>query len=291
MSTQILSMRALGVMVGVSSLLFAAGCGSDETGTPGPLTGPAVTAGTTALIAILNPVANAGHTTGVPTEAGDARNMITVNAEPGGEDVTEAGIAVVPVDPGPVDVHVGPASLPLTVVAAGDVYDAPIAFNGSGAAYFENTPIRYPVGEASGAIFFEVVTPLTEIEAKLGVDNTVVVLGNGIYKGNLTIDGTDVLIYGEGFTEHEVVIEGSVTVNGTNVRMRGVTITGDLAAKGNNFGISFSLVKGTTSISGNGGAFVANVFCGNAAVPSSNATLLDNYGVEPLTALPPGTCD
>lgn len=64
-----------------------------------------------------------------------------------------------------------------------------------------------------------------------------------------------------------------------------------MRVSGNDFGISFSLVKGTTLISGNGGAFVENIFCGNATVPSSNATLLDNFGVEPLTTLPPGACN
>ncbi len=284
--------RALGVVVGMSSVLFAVGCGGDETsGVPGPTGGPAVTVGATALVAILNPVPNAGHNTGVPAEAGDARDMITINADPGGEDLTKAGIGVVLVDPGAVTVNVNAASLPLTVVAEGDVYDAPIAFDGAGAAYFANTPIRYPVGKSSGAIFFEVINPLAEIEAQLGVDNSVIVLGGGIYKGILTIDWTDVLIYGEGFTERDVIIDGSLTVNGGNVRVRGVTITGDLTTKGNDFGISFSLVKGTTLITGNGGAFVENIFCGDATVPSSNATLLDNFGVEPLTALPPGACD
>jgi hypothetical protein len=283
--------RALGVVVALSSALFAVGCSDDETKAPGPID-PDVTVGATALIAIVNPVPNAGHNTGVPAEAGDERSAITVKADPGGEDVTEAGIAVVPVAPGALNVHVGPtATLPLTVIAAGDVYDAPIAYNGSGAAYFANTPIRYPVGKASGAIFFGITNPLSEIEAQLGLDDSVVVLAGGVYKGNLTIEGTGVLVYGEGFTEHDVIIEGSLTVNGSNVRVRGVTITGDLSAKGNDFGISFSLVKGTTSITGNGGAFVQNVFCGSATVPSSNATLLDNFGVEPLTALPAGACD
>lgn len=122
-------------------------------------------------------------------------------------------------------------------------------------------------------------------------DDVVVVLGPGLYKGNLTIDGSRTILFGQGFEKREVTLDGSITVNGGDVRIRGATITGDLTAKGNNFGISFSVVRGTTNIMGNAGAFVRNVFCGSAVVPSSNATLLDDYGVPPLTALPVGTCD
>jgi hypothetical protein len=177
------------------------------------------------------------------------------------------------------------------VKAVGDVVDAPIALSGSTAAFFDATPIRYAVGKDSGAIFFAPGDPLSDIAARFAEDDRVVVLGPGIYKGDLTIDGKGVLLFGEGWAEHSVVIEGSITVNGEEVRLRGLTITGNLAAKGNNFGVSFSVVKGETNITGNAGAFVRNVFCGATTVPSSNATLLDNYGVEPIAALPAGACE
>ncbi len=49
-------------------------------------------------------------------------------------------------------------------------------------------------------------------------------------------------------------------------------------------------MKGLTSITGNAGAYVRNVFCGTTTVPSSNATLLDNFGVAPSSVLPIGIC-
>ena len=76
---------------------------------------------------------------------------------------------------------------------------------------------------------------------------------------------------------------GVVTASGEKARLRGVTIAGNLSANGNDFGISFSVVKGNTDIRGNAGAFLRNVFCGTATVPSSNAKLLDNYGIEPTS--------
>jgi hypothetical protein len=98
------------------------------------------------------------------------------------------------------------------------------------------------------------------------------------------------VLFGEGFLDRAVIINGSITVNGEAVRLRGLTITGDLSSKGNNFGISFSRVFGLTSITGNAGAFVRNVFCGTTVVPSSNATLLDNFGLEPIVTPPMDAC-
>ncbi len=118
-----------------------------------------------------------------------------------------------------------------------------------------------------------------------------VVLGGGIYKGDITITGKGVLLFGEGFLKREVTIDGSITANGEAVRLRGLTIRGNLAAKGNNFGISFSVVRGETSITGNAGAFVRNIFCKGATVPSSNVTLLDNYKIAPVDTLPASVCD
>ncbi|MBW2254074.1 MAG: hypothetical protein JRI25_05680 [Deltaproteobacteria bacterium] len=45
--------------------------------------------------------------------------------------------------------------------------------------------------------------------------------------------------------------------------------------------MSFSVVQGTASITGNRAAFLRNDFRGTATVPSSSATLLDNRGLPP----------
>ncbi|WP_434042570.1 MULTISPECIES: hypothetical protein [Sorangium] len=266
-------------------------CGGDDATGPGTPDDVAVAAGATAIVAIVNPVVNMPHTTGVPDELGDARDGITVTATPGDSDVTADGVAVVGVPAGGIELDVSGASLSHTVQAEGDVVDAPIAFSGSAAAFFDNTPIRYAVNEASGAIFLDPSVPLAELEGHLAEDDRIVVLRPGTYVGSITITGKGTLLYGEGFLERAVVIDGSITAAGEEVRLRGLTITGDLISRGNNFGISFSLVRGDVSITGNAGAFVRNVFCGETVVPSSNATLLDNHGVAPLEALPPLLCD
>lgn len=273
-------------------VMVSAGCGAERADVSDTVGDTAdIPAGSTVLVAIVNPVVNTPHNTGVPGEQGDVRDGVDIDPEPGGAAVTVDGLAVAAVPVGSIDVAIGPAVLGLDVDAAGDVFDAPLAFDGSRAAYFANTPIRYPVGEGGGAIFFDPDVALSEIATTLEKDNVVVVLRPGVYTGDLVIKGRDVLIFGEGWTDLAVVIDGSVSVEGNGIRVRGVTITGELASKGNAFGISFSRVLGTTSITGNGGAFVRNIFCGPTVVPSTDATLLDNYGVAPIETPLPGACD
>jgi hypothetical protein len=253
-------------------------------------------AGSTAIVVVLNPVVNAGHATGTPSIVGDARDAVRVEASPGTEDLTDAtGLGVVGAAPGPTVVLLGeaeePAEVALDVIAEGDVYDAAVGYDGVAGEYFELTPIRYAVGEPSGAIYIEPDTAIGDIESTLESDDVIVVLRPGTYIGDLTIRGRGVLLFGEGFSESSVVIEGSVAVMGEAVRLRGLTIAGDVTSAGNNFGMSFSEVRGSASITGNGGAFLRNVFCGQVSIPTDNAALLDNYGLEPLTSLPEGACE
>lgn len=299
--------RIIETMRGRSSLVLvfatmalATGCGDDGGGGTGGAgasgstgAGAADTAaGSTVLVALVNPIVNEGNETEVPAELGDERQGLSVDAEPGGDDVTDdAGLAVVEVAEGALALTIGGApALDHTVVAKGDLYDAAIAYDDSGSAFFENTPVRYAVGVDAGAILYTIDDELTEIESSLSTAGTVVVLRPGTYVGDLSITGDGVVLFGEGWSERAVVIEGHVTALGEGVRLRGLTITGDLTANSDEFGISFSVVHGETSIPGDGGAYLRNVFCGATTVPSSSATLLDNAGVPPIEELPTSIC-
>jgi hypothetical protein len=68
-------------------------------------------------------------------------------------------------------------------------------------------------------------------------------------------------------------IDGSVSALGEAVRLRGLTIEGNVTSAGNNFGMSFTEVRGSASITGNGGAFLRNVCCGQVTIPTDNAAL------------------
>ena len=247
--------------------------------------------GETAIVVVVNPSPNDGNTAAIPGIATEMRAGIPVDAEPGGGSTTDdSGLAIVSsVAAGDLQlVFAGGPSLPFQIVADGDVHDLAVAYDGSAVSIFDGYPIRYGVG---GEIL-ELGTDAdpAQVGAALGTDGNIVFFDDGIYAGDLVIEGSDVIFYGEGFTEHAVVIDGSVEVRGGGVRIRGVTITGNLTVFGNDFGMAFSVVEGTTQINGNPVSFLRNAFCGDVTVPSSNASLLDNEGLAPLPDPLPETC-
>jgi hypothetical protein len=158
-------------------------------------------------------------------------------------------------------------------------------YNGADVALYPGFPLRYGIG---GQII-EIPIEADPTEA-LAVDKQIVFFEDGVHTGDLLIQGSDLVLFGEGLAEHSVVIDGNVEVRGTNVRIRGVTITGDLVVFGNEFGMSFSVVQGATQLNGQAISFLRNIFCNGATVPSSNAALFDNLGLPPFAAPPPPDC-
>jgi hypothetical protein len=265
-----------------TAALLGAACGSS-----GP--DPDLPFGDTAIVVVVNPPENAGNTAAPPAFAGTAFADVRVEADPGGSTRTDAtGLAVLAdVDVGPTDVVFdrGP-HVTIDILGAGDVYDAAVAYDGGDqAGFYPGFPIRYGVGG-------DIIVIGTDADATdaLATDGTVVFFEDGLHVGDLLIQGENVILFGEGFSERSVVVDGSVEVRGGNVRIRGVTITGDLTVLGNNFGMSFSVVEGTTQLQGQAIAFLRNVFCGGANVPSSNAALFDNEGLAPIPAPGPPIC-
>jgi hypothetical protein len=255
----------------LASLLLTA-CGDD------PVDGPF---GPTRIVVVVNPPENDGNTATVPAAAGTMQAGDDVDVEPGGGATTDAtGLAVIDtdIDPGSVSIILdGGPSVSATIQAEGDVYDAAIAYNGTAAAFYPGSPIHYAVGG-------EVVEIATDGDAAvaLNTDATIVYFAPGVHIGNLVIEGGDVILFGDSFLDTDVVVDGSIEVRGSRVRIRGVTITGNLTVFGNDFGMSFSVVRGSAQLNGQGISFLANVFCGGANVPSSNAALFDNEGLAPL---------
>ena len=60
--------------------------------------------------------------------------------------------------------------------------------------------------------------------------------------GDVTVDGNNVSIYGNG--PDNTIIDGDVTLDGNNTRLRGVTITGDLILNKNSVAIVLSRIMG-----------------------------------------------
>jgi len=272
--------------VALAATTAALGCGGDDDGHD-----PDRPFGDTAIVVVVNPTPNDGNTAAVPGISSDIREGVGVDAEPGGGATTDAsGLGVVDevamgdlqliFDSGPV--------LPSQILSDGDVYDLAVAYDGDTVTAFDGYPIRYGVG---GEILeFATDADPAEVAEALGTDGNIVFFEDGVYTGDLMITGEDVIFFGEGLTERQVVIDGSVEVRGTGVRIRGFTITGDLTVFGNQFGMSFSVVQGNTQINGNPVSFLRNAFCGNVDVPSSNASLLDNEGLAPMADPDPALC-
>jgi hypothetical protein len=259
----------------------AAGCGDDGVD-------PNLPFGETAFVVVVNPAPNEGNTVSPPAFVGAELAGVGVDADPGGSGTTDdTGLAVLrDLDAGDVNLFVGAAAaVPLTIASRGDVYDLAVAYDGSQAGLYTGFPIRYQVGG-------EIVVIATDADASeaLGLDDTIVFFEEGVHAGNLLIEGENVILYGDTLDGEPVVIDGSVEVRGGNVRIRGVTIAGDLTVFGNNFGMSFSVVQGSTQLNGQAISFLRNVFCQGANVPSSNAALYDNEGLPPFATPPAPTC-
>lgn len=277
----------------------AAGCvpveidvsGLGQTASEGASTGAPIVAPTgSTVVVVVNPIVNSMSKVDAPIELGDARDGVEVAVEPGSGAVTEDGLAVVDGAAGSLIVHVGPAALELPAVADGDLIDAPIAFDGSAAAYFAGTPIHYPVGDASSVTTFMPGAASEALAAALAVDGARVVLRAGVYPGDLEIHGQDVVLFGEGWAEQAVTLDGSLRVSGEGVHVRGVTIAGELDASGDDFRASFTRVRKAARISGTGSVLLRDTFCGNVMVPANDAILLHNFGVAPLGTPPAGAC-
>jgi hypothetical protein len=228
---------------------------------------------TTAVI-IVNPRINQGSTTGVTP--GTARANVTVtpgDLAPVSTDST--GLAVAQGLPsGQVPLKFDSGSYGLGVVASGDLYDVVLAYRGSGVEAIV-PPVRYPIG---GQV--KTLEPGADIAAA-ATANSVLLLRAGSYPGNFELTSDGVLIFGDWspIEGNRSIIDGSVTVRGGGVRIRGVRVTGKLTANANSFSAAFCDL-GSANITGNGVSLIRNKFVtGSAAVPSSNATLVDNEGI------------
>jgi hypothetical protein len=268
-------MRVLSPPLFLATLVTAslAACGGDD-----PIDSPF---GATTIFVVVNPPENAGNTADVPATFGTLQAGVRVDAEPGGAAVTDVtGLAILEDDLAAGDVDLvldgGPA-IAGHIDSDGDVYDVAVAYDGNAAQLYPGFPIHYAVGG-------EIIEIASDADATiaLNTDNAIVFFEEGVHVGNLVIEGGNVILFGQGFPETSVLIDGSVEVRGGKVRLRGVTITGNLSVFGNEFGMSFSVVRGTAQLNGQGIAFLGNVFCGGANVPSSNAALFDNEGLPPL---------
>jgi hypothetical protein len=258
-------------LVAVCVALVLVGCGEDA---PPPVVGRF--GEVTSAVVVINPVINKGSTTAVTV--GTQREGVEVKAAdlvPVRTDAT--GLALVEELPtGSVTLDLNPGTYSFQVTQAKELYDVVLAYR-NGTVQAVIPPVRYPLG---GQVV--TVEPGGNIAQAAASDNTIIVLKPGTYPGNLELRAAGVLIFGAWSpTEGPLsTIDGNVTVLGGGNRMRGVKIGGRLTSNANNLSVAFSDIASAT-ITGNGVSLLRNRFtAGQASVPSSNAVLVDNAGIE-----------
>lgn len=229
----------------------------------------------TSAVVVVNPVINQGSSTSVSSGAQRANVEVRAGNRPAVL-TDETGLALVDdFGTGSVPFQFPSGSIDVQVVNERELYDVVVAVTGSGVTRVL-PDVRYPI---TGQVV--VVEPGQSIASAAAQDGAIVLLRAGTYPGNLELRAQGVLLFGAWSAEDGPlsVIDGTVSVLGGQNRMRGVKVTGRLTSNANGFSAAFCELGGA-SITGNGVTLIRNVFpAGQATVPSSNAVLVDNFGL------------
>lgn len=256
--------------VAVLVALALVGCGDDD-----PPASPGRFGEVTSAVVLVNPVINQGSSTSVVSGGERAGVEFEVEDLPVAK-TDSTGLALVEELPtGTVTLDFDPGTYSFQVVEERELYDVVLSYR-DGTVQPLFPPVRYPIG---GEVVE--VEPGESIAQAAASDDTIIVLKEGTYPGNLELRAEGVLIFGAWSPAQGPlsVIEGDVTVLGGGNRMRGVKVTGRLTSNANNFSAAFSDLASAT-ITGNGVTLLRNRFtAGQARVPSSNAVLVDNSGI------------
>jgi hypothetical protein len=103
----------------------------------------------------------------------------------------------------------------------------------------------------------------------------VLLIGQGTIRGNVTLDGNNVSLYGEG--PNRSVIDGNLLVTGNNARVRGIRVTGNVVIELNTASIVLSDIEGNLDIRSNNTLSANNRVLGNLTVTGNNTTLVSNW--------------
>ena len=117
-----------------------------------------------------------------------------------------------------------------------------------------------------------------DIEVTQNANNTTVVFDeslNGVpFVGDVSVDGNNVAIYGNG--PDNTIIDGDVVITGNNVRLRGVAVTGNLTVSLNKASVVLSRIHGDVLIAKNGTVFVENDVYGSFTSTSNGNLYVGN---------------
>lgn len=252
------------------------GCGDDNP--TKPLT---VTLGETSIVIVVNPPVNDSDNITAVTP-GVQREGIEVRLDGGSVKTTdEDGVAVFgPVVPGNHTLSLsgndGSGDLAVTI-GDQDLLEIVVAVNGGVTRMNE---IRYPFG---GPVFeFSPADHPDSIAVALGTSNAIILLGGGTYSMDLTFSGSNLTLFGAGITGGQVTINGAVSIEGSNNRIRGAHCLQTVDIPGSSCGLVFSRVDGAFTAIGSSASVIQNRFCDTPNITGSDPTVLGNYGASPL---------
>lgn len=98
---------------------------------------------------------------------------------------------------------------------------------------------------------------------------------NGVpIEGNVTVDGNNVTVYGNG--PDNTIIEGNLIITGNNTRIRGVRVKGNVEISLNTAAILFSVIEGNLVMNYNNSLAAENQVYGNLEVKKNNTILVRN---------------
>jgi hypothetical protein len=269
-------------------LLTLAACGGGDSAPPTPdANNPTdVPFGTTAIVVVVNPVINDQNLKTPLATPGSIVEGVTLTTD---DNVTATtgpdGIAVLaPVTAGTRTITVSGAvdgGTFTVIVADTTLHEIALATDTGRAELMVN--VDYKADQA-----FEVNPAMTnaEVNTILAVSDRVVFFRGGSYAGDLDFGGSRVTLFGEGVLGGKVVLDGNVTVTGSDSRIRGTQITGSLTVPASKVGLSFSHVLGAVTSEGSDGMLLANDLCGTETVSGSGTIVLGNAGAAPVTACP-----
>ena len=241
--------------------------------------------GTTAIVVVVNPIVNDANTAQVPAP-GVIREGVTLTTDDHVTATTSTdGIAVLaPVTPGTRTITVSGsiAGGTFTVVATDRTLSEVALAADTGRAQIM-VDVDYKADQAVD------VTPTmtnAEINSVLQVSDQVVFFHGGHYQGDLDFAGSRVTLFGEGVLGGKVILDGNVTVSGSDSRIRGTQITGNFTSQASKIGLSFSRSDGMLTTSGSDSMLLANSLCGSEMISGSGVSVLGNAGAAPTTTCP-----
>lgn len=262
-------------------VLTTAACGSDDA--PVDTDPTDVRFGDTALVVVVNPAVNEANDFDVPAP-GSARAGVVLASDDGLTDTTGPdGIAVLaPLTAGTRTITVsgdGVGGTFTVTLTEGALHEVAVSATAS------QSQLMVELDYKTDGVFE--VTPAmtnTEVNEALDVSDRVVFLRGGTYVGDLDFGGSRVTLFGEGVLGGDVVIQGNVTISGSDSRVRGAHISGTVTIPASGTGLSFSRVDGLVTAEGSDSTLLANAFCGGATITGSGSVVLGNGGAAPLTA-------